>query len=142
VAPGSPSLDDVRLANERIAECARAAGIDAVPDENGEGVEVISGKDQTGSVNEVIERCQRDHGIAPVQYTPAEERRLYEATVRQAECLEEVTGVDLSEPPSPEVWIESRGAVWSPVVELGEILEGEGRFADEEDAIRACPSPR
>lgn len=143
VSPNSRSDDELRIANERIAVCMRDAGFEATVDEQGEGVEVTSGADGQGSVVEAMEECRTAHGFPDYEYTPEEHVLLYEATVRQGECMEKVAGVQLSEPPPADEWVESQGGAWYPPAELDAALESAGGEPGIRDtALEMCPSPR
>ena len=141
VSPHSHSIDELRAANERIAQCMRDEGFTATVDARGEGVEVAS--DPGRPVADAMKTCRDEFGLPEFEYTQQELMRLYEATVRQAQCIEQVAGVDLGEPPPADLWIQNHGS-WTPLDELGKALDAAG---DEEPGIRdrariLCPTPR
>lgn len=144
VSPNSRSIDELRQANERIADCMRDEGFEATVDDRGEGVEVTSGRDDQTSVYDAMEKCRSEHGFPEYEYTEEELVLLYEATVRQGECMENVAEVDLSEPPPVEEWIASQGGAWHPPTELEVALRAEGGRDPgiEERAREMCPTPR
>jgi hypothetical protein len=124
--------------NTAVVGCLNDAGFNAVLDGDGRfGLRVTDiPPEQEPAYQAANEACLELHpNTAPTELTDAEWQHMYEATLRHADCLRQ-RGLAIPEAPSASVWIESKGAAWSP----------SAAFLDIDDAKRAqlltlCPSP-
>lgn len=125
-SPGSLTRErEAQLISEyedRMVACFRDEGLEvAVGGEIGGGWQLEPGT-SGGSTQDVMRRCNERIGtpqIAPP--SPEEASQLYDLTLEMAACLE-ARGVEVSEPPSREAWVETTLAdrpAWTPYDDAG-----------------------
>ena len=140
VSERSATVDDVRLWNNRVSECLRDAGYEIEMIGDGRlGYQLIGefSPEQYDAYLEQNDVCIEEHPFPGLSVlSPEEWERLYVATVRQADCFEQ-RGVQVSEPPSMQTWVDSMGAAWSPMADLPDALD----LSEEIALMTACPSP-
>jgi len=136
------SIDQQIQMYQRIASCIRAAGFNATASRDGVEVGGSLSADQQNTLTQVQAQCNSKYLVQLPPPTPREQQLLYEATIRQATCLEKLTGYVLPPPPSAEVWIESHGGVWSPMDVVIGLLTKDHRMSEIPTAQRDCPYPR